>query len=63
MFSSFGWFVFHVFVTVFWLVVAVTTGQWYWALGSGAYIVVLVFLDLPGSSSDGDGGDEDNGGP
>lgn len=62
MFSSFGWFVFHVFVTVFWLAVAVTTGQWYWALGSGAYIAVLVFFDLPGTSSDEDGGDEHGGG-
>ena len=65
MFSSFGWFVVNVFVTLFWLAVALVSGNYFVGLGAIIYIAMLALIDLPASSSsedEGGGGDEDGNG-
>ena len=57
--SSFARFLVNCFAALFWVVVAVATGNWYFAIGSFVSVAVLMLIDLPGSSSDGDGAEDD----
>ena len=64
MLSSFGWFVVNVFVTLFFLIVALWSGNYFVGLGAVVYIAMLALIDLPGSGSadEGEGDEEEDGG-
>ena len=55
---SFARFLLNCFAALFWLAIAVATGQWWFAIGSFVSVAVLMLIDLPGSSS-GDEADHD----
>lgn len=59
--NSFAWFFVNTMITIGWLAAAIVTGNWFLAIGSAVWIIVLVLVDLPGSSvsDDGTGDDED----
>jgi hypothetical protein len=49
--SSFAWFCFNAAITIFWIVMAIATGNAFLAIGSGIWIAILFLIDLPESSS------------
>ena len=49
--SSFAWFLFNTAMTLFWVIVAIATGNPFLAIGSAIWIAVLFLVDLPDSSS------------
>ena len=56
---SFARFLLNCFAALFWLAIAVATGQWWFAIGSFVSVAVLMLIDLPGSSSGEDEADRD----
>jgi hypothetical protein len=50
--NSFGWFVINLAIAAFWLAVAISTKQYFVALGSIFFIGIAMLVDLPDSSSD-----------
>ena len=65
MFSdSFSYWLFNFAVTVIWFIVAVTSGNYFLALGAFFYIAVAMLVDLAGASTEeGSADDAGDGGP
>jgi hypothetical protein len=49
--SSFAWFLLNTAITLFWIIVAIATGNPFLAIGSAIWIAILFLVDLPDSSS------------
>jgi hypothetical protein len=50
--NSFSWFLVNLAISVFWLAVAISTEQYFLALGSIFFIAIAMLVDLPASSSE-----------
>jgi hypothetical protein len=57
--NSFTWFVVNLAIAAFWLAAALSTKQYFVALGSVFFIAMAMLIDLPDSSSEEGSSDDD----
>ena len=57
--NSFTWFVVNLAIAAFWLAAALSTKQYFVALGSIFFIAIAMLIDLPDSSSEEGSSDDD----
>jgi hypothetical protein len=57
--NSFTWFVINLAIAGFWLAAALSTKQYFVALGSIFFIAMAMLVDLPDSSSEEGSSDDD----
>lgn len=50
--NSFTWFLVNLAISAFWLAIAISTEQYFVALGSIFFIAIAMLADLPASSSE-----------
>ena len=55
--NSFTWFLVNIAISAFWLAAAISTKQYFVALGSIFFIAMAMLVDLPDSSSEEGSGD------
>ena len=58
--NSFTWFLVNIAISAFWLAIALSTKQYFVALGSIFFIAMAMLVDLPDSSSDEGSSDDDS---
>jgi hypothetical protein len=50
--NSFTFWLVNLGITTVWLVVAIASGNWFFALGGVIFIVIMMLVQLPGTSSE-----------
>jgi hypothetical protein len=58
--NSFTWFIVNIAISAFWLAAALSTKQYFIALGSLFFIAIAMLVDLPDSSSEDGSSDDDS---
>lgn len=59
MFSdSFSYWLLNLGITLIWFIVAITSGNYFLAIGAFVYIAIAMLIDLPGTSSEEGSADE-----
>ncbi len=63
MFSdSFSYWLFNLAVTIIWLIIAITSGNYFMAIAAFIFIAMAMLIDLPGTSTEEGSADRDDDG-